>query len=89
MIRTHAMKQMRHLQANSLSVRITENLVGRLQITIGFRAWKQYKKQLYLLGERACVLACALIGVMNARYICLFLFFFVVVFFQKGESTII
>ena len=34
------------------------------------------KKQLYFLGERACVLACALIGVMTARYI---------FFFKKGK----
>ena len=75
------MKQKRHLQANSPSGRITENLLGHLQITIGFRAWKQYKKQLYFLGERAgcftlnSVLASALIGVMNARYIRLALSF--------------
>ena len=37
MIRTHGMKQMIPVQANSPSVRITENLLGRLQITIGFR----------------------------------------------------
>ena len=66
---------MRHLQANSPSGRITENHLGRLQITIAFRAWKQYEKQLYFLCERAgcftinSVLASALIGVMNASYI--------------------
>ena len=37
MIRTHGMKQMIAVQANSPSVRFTENLV-RLQIMIGFRA---------------------------------------------------
>ena len=94
------MKQVTHLQAKSPSGRITENLLGRLQITICFRPWKQYKKQMYFLGERAgcftinSVLASALIGVVNARYICLALsfdclFLPVRVFFfvQKGEST--
>ena len=81
MIRTHAMKQMGHLEANSPSGCITENLLGCLQSTIGFQALKHYKKQLYFLGERAgCFtinsdLASALIGVMNARYIHLALSF--------------
>ena len=44
MIRTHGMKQMIPVQANSPSVCITENLLVRLRITIGFRARKQCKK---------------------------------------------
>ena len=64
----------------------------------GFRAWKQCKKQLYFLGERAgcftinSVLASALIGVMNARYIrlalsfdCQFLPIRVFFLFKKGK----
>ena len=38
MTRTHGMKQMIPVQANSPSVRFTENLLVRLQIMIGFRA---------------------------------------------------
>jgi len=55
MIRIHAMKQIRHLQANSPSVRITENLLGRLQITIGFRAWKQDKKSHFIFLVKGLV----------------------------------
>lgn len=75
------MKQMIPVQANSPSVRFTENLLVRLQIMIGFRAWKQFKKVTLFsrwkswLFIKNSVLVYALIGVANARYIRLSLSF--------------